>query len=108
MMRKLRKFVTLGDYYTSTTVEGVVTPHDFSPFLSAVLVGGRNHPPPPSFFFVGGGGIPNFFIQACQKTGGSPLLVSMGGRRFLSSRGLSVLSPFIRVRGGDTLLGGEQ
>ena len=46
-MRKLRKFVTFGDYYTSTTVEGVVYPHDFSPCLR----GGRIHPPsPPSFF----------------------------------------------------------
>tara|TARA_R100000030_G_scaffold95678_1_gene83327 strand:+ start:224 stop:394 length:171 start_codon:yes stop_codon:yes gene_type:complete len=45
MMRKLRKFVTLGDYYTSTTVEGVVYPHDFSPCLR----GGREHP--PTFLF---------------------------------------------------------
>lgn len=54
-MRKLRKFVTLGDYHPSTYGEGVGNPHDFSPFLFMVL-SGRSHPPSPSFFFVGGGG----------------------------------------------------
>ena len=144
-MKKLRKFVTLGHYYTSTTVEGVVTPHDFSPFLDWEFSGGEESPAPSLVFFVGGGSIPqlfffeplhfpsrlgkqtmraslqsgkttltisslyfssflsggeitrpllrfgfpgegaspNFFIQACQKTDGSPLLRSMGGRRFL-------------------------
>ena len=57
-MKKLRKFVTLGDYYTSTTVEGVVYPHDFSPFC---VIGGRSHPPPPSFL-RGGRGHPQLFF----------------------------------------------
>lgn len=82
-MRKLRKFVTLGDYHPSIHIEGVVTPHDFFPFIFHVSVGGRNHPPSPPFWFSGGGGIPNFFHSACQKTGGPSLLRSMGGRRFL-------------------------
>ena len=82
MMRKLRKFVTFGDW-------------------------GEGSPAPSLFSSWGEGASPNFFIQACQKTNSLLLLRSMGGRRFLSSRGLSVLSPFIRVRGEGTLLGGE-
>ena len=66
-MKKLRKFVTLGDYYTSTTIEGVGTPHDFSPLFFIISVEGRNHPLPPSFSSWGEGASPTFFFKAVRK-----------------------------------------
>lgn len=42
-MRKLRKFVTLSDYYTSNHIEGVVNPRPL-PLSFRVVGGGEGSP----------------------------------------------------------------